>query len=203
MQQKLLSTQPIFVLLAALAAGLWSAASPAEDSGVNVNFTARILANTCQINLKDGSDVTLPTVSQDWFYNADNSNRLQPETDAGGTPFIIQVVSCDISGAESNNSQQVHFQFTPQFGIDPLNKRVFANNATSGQASNVGVVVFSEAFHTNVLNDDGSSDVVYDLSGKAEPRFPADYTFYARYQNTGDVGNGVITSNVVVDVTYQ
>ena len=82
MQQKLLSTQPIFVLLAALAAGLWSAASPAEDSGVNVNFTARILANTCQINLKDGSDVTLPTVSQDWFYNADNSNRLQPETDA-------------------------------------------------------------------------------------------------------------------------
>ena len=113
------------------------------------------------------------------------------------------MVSCDISGAESNNSQQVHFQFTPQFGIDPLNKRVFANNATSGQASNVGVVVFSEAFHTNVLNDDGSSDVVYDLSGKAEPRFPADYTFYARYQNTGDVGNGVITSNVVVDVTYQ
>ncbi|HHG9063931.1 TPA: fimbrial-like protein [Citrobacter freundii] len=201
MQQKPLSTRPTFILLAALTVGLWSTANQAGDSGLNVNFTARILANTCLINLKDGSDVMLPTVSRDWFYNADNSNRLQPETDAGGTPFIIQVVSCDEPPA--GNNQQVHFQFTPQFGIDPLNKQVFANNATRGQANNVGVVVFSDAFHTNVLNKDGSSDVAHDISGKAEPRFPADYTFYARYQNTGDVGNGVVTSNVVVDVTYQ
>jgi type 1 fimbria pilin len=110
------------------------------------------------------------------------------------------VVSCDTAPAGSG-SQQLHFQFAPKFGVNPVNKQVFANNATQGQANNVGVVVFSEEYHSNVLKSDGSSDVGYDLSGKA--RFPADYTFYARYQNTGDVSNGVVTSNVVINVTYQ
>ncbi|EIX6434767.1 fimbrial protein [Salmonella enterica] len=203
MRQTQFFMRPTLALLMALAAGQWPVAALADGNGMDVNFTARILANTCQISLENGGDVMLPTVSRDWFYNADNTNRLQPETDAGGTPFKIQVVDCDQPPAGSSNSQQLHFQFAPQSGVNPTNKQVFANNAVSGQASNVGVVVFSDAFHTNVLNSDGGSDVVYDLSGKAEPRFPADYTFYARYQNTGDVGNGVVTSNVVVDVTYQ
>jgi P pilus assembly protein, pilin FimA len=195
--------RPTLAILAALAGWQWPVAAFADDSGMNVNFTARILANTCLINLKDGSNVVLPTVSRDWFYNPDNSNRLQPETDAGGTPFTIQVVSCDVPPTGGTNQQDLHFQFTPQLGVDPLNKQVFANSAANGQANNVGVVVFSEEHHTNVLKNDGSSDVVYNLEGKTEPHFPTDYTFYARYQNTGDVGNGVVTSNVVVNVTYQ
>ncbi|EIZ8586853.1 fimbrial protein [Salmonella enterica] len=203
MRQTRFLMRPTLALLTALAAWQWPVAALGDDSGMNVNFSAKIVANTCLLNLKDGDNVTLPTVSRDWFYNADNTDRLQPETDDGGTPFTIQVVSCDIPSTESGGSQQLHIQFAPQSGVNPANKQVFANNAASGQANNVGVVVFSDAFHTNVLNRDGSSDVVYDLSGKAEPRFPADYTFYARYQNTGDVGNGAITSNVVVDVTYQ
>ena len=203
MRQTQFLMRPTLALLTALAAWQWPVAALADDSGMNVNFSAKIVANTCLLNLKDGDNVTLPTVSRDWFYNADNTNRLQPETDAGGTPFTIQVVSCDVPTTESGGSKQLHIQFAPQFGIDQANKQVFANNAASGQASNVGVVVFSDAFHTNVLNSDGSSDVAYDLSGKAEPRFPADYTFYVRYQNTGDVGNGVVTSNVVIDATYQ
>ena len=202
MRQIPLFMRPTLVLLTTLLAGHWPTLSQAEDSGMDVNFSARIVANTCQINLVNGSDITLPTVSRDWFYNPDSSNRLQPGTDAGGTPFIVQVVSCDTAPAGSG-SQQLHFQFAPKFGVNPVNKQVFANNATQGQANNVGVVVFSEEYHSNVLKSDGSSDVGYDLSGKAEPRFPADYTFSASYQNTGDVSNGVVTSNVVINVTYQ
>lgn len=202
MRQTLFFMRFTFALLVGLA-GLWSVVSQADDSGMDVNFKAKILANTCQVSLENGGNVELPTVTRSWFYNTDNSDRLRPETDAGGTTFTIQVVNCDVPPAGSEGSQQLHFRFEPQFGINPDNSQVFINNAVSDQARNVGVVVFSATHHTNVLNSDGSSDVAYDLSGQAAPLFPADYVFYARYQNTGDVGNGLVTSNVVVNVTYQ
>ncbi|POP41577.1 fimbrial protein [Superficieibacter electus] len=203
MRQTRFMMRPTLALLAALAAGPWPVATQADDSGMDVNFTARFLANTCLISLENGGDVTLPTVDRDWFYNTDSSDRLQPETDAGGTPFTIQVVSCDMPPAGSADNQQLHFQFTPQAALNPDHMQVFVNEASGNAAENVGVVVFSAAHRSNVLNSDGSSDVLYDLSSLPKPRFPASYAFYARYQNTGPVGSGLVTSNVVVNVTYQ
>ncbi|EAQ8935853.1 fimbrial protein [Salmonella enterica] len=203
MRQTRFMMRPTLALLATLAAGPWPVATQADDNGMDVNFTARFLANTCLISLENGGDVTLPTVDRSWFYNTDNSDRLQPETDAGGTQFTIQVVSCDMPPAGSTDNQQLHFQFTPQTALNPEHMQVFVNEASGNAAENVGVVVFSAAHRSNVLNSDGSSDVLYDLSSLPEPRFPASYAFYARYQNTGPVGNGLVTSNVVVNVTYQ
>ncbi|MFG6032309.1 fimbrial protein, partial [Salmonella enterica subsp. enterica serovar Minnesota] len=50
---------------------------------------------------------------------------------------------------------------------------------------------------------DGNSNVVYDVSGKSSSLYLTDYQFYARYQNTGAVVSGVVTSNVLVDVSYE
>lgn len=66
-----------------------------------------------------------------------------------------------------------------------------------------GIVIFSADYKTNVLNSDGSSNVVYDVSGKSSSLYLTDYQFYARYQNTGAVVSGVVTSNVLVDVSYE
>jgi hypothetical protein len=63
-------------------------------------------------------------------------------------------------------------------------------------------VVFSEKNKTNVLNSDGTSKVIYDVSGQGGA-FLTDYQFFVRYQNIGAVAAGIVTSKVLVDVTYE
>ena len=71
-------------------------------------------------------------------------------------------------------------------------------------AKNVGLVIFSDTFHQNVLKPDGSSDVVYDVTSQQKNfAYLTDYDFYARYQNTGAITAGRITSNVLVNVIYE
>ena len=65
------------------------------------------------------------------------------------------------------------------------------------------MVIFSSDYKTNVLNSDGSSAVMYDVSNKSSAQYLTDYQFYARYQNIGAVTAGIVTSNVVVDVKYE
>ena len=203
MRYLLFSVRPTtLALFMGLATGQWSAANYAGD-GLDVNFSARIVNNTCQISLDNGGDITLPTVMRSWFYNSDGSDRLQPTTDAGGTPFTIRVEQCDAVGSGGNTLQSLHFQFSPQSGITAGNKQVFINEAGNGAATNVGVVIFSATYHTNVLNNDGESDVEYDVKGKSADDYLTEYAFYARYQNTGAVSSGKVLSNVVVNVTYE
>jgi len=66
----------------------------------------------------------------------------------------------------------------------------------------VGIVIFSDAFKTNVLNSDGTSNVIYDVSGSSE-NYIKDYGFYARYQNVGTITSGAVMSNVLVNVSYE
>ncbi|AZT34375.1 fimbrial-like protein [Salmonella enterica] len=203
MRYLLFSVRPAtLALLMGLAAGQWPAVSYADD-GLDVNFSARIVNNTCQISLANGGDITLPTVMQSWFYNSDGSDRLQATTDAGGTPFTIQVVQCDAVSSSGNSLQSLHFQFAPQSSTTSGDWQVFINEAGNEAATNVGVVIFSETYRANVLNGDGSSDVEYDVRGKSTSDYLTDYAFYARYQNTGKVSSGKVLSNVVVSVTYE
>ena len=93
--------------------------------------------------------------------------------------------------------------FSPQSGFWPGQNQVFKSDDTAaGAAKNVGVVVFSEKYKKNVLNNDGTSKITYDVSGQ-DTAFLTDYQFYARYQNIGVVAGGVVTSKVLVDVTYE
>jgi len=54
----------------------------------------------------------------------------------------------------------------------------------------------------NVLNSDGTSNVIYDVSGSSE-NYIKDYGFYARYQNIGTITSGAVISNVLVNVSYE
>lgn len=192
-----------YFLLTLILASL-SAPGFADTTGIDVNLSASIITNTCELTLPEGSDVQLPVVPRSWFYNADGSDRFQPTDDVGGKKFTVQITDCGDSELGQDNS--LHFSFRPQSGASSMQKQVFANereNAPEG-AKNVGIVIFSGDYHQNVLQNDGTSDVVFDGAAKqSADHYLTWYTFYARYQNTGAVSSGRVVSNVLVSVTYE
>ncbi|MFT4291838.1 fimbrial-like protein [Enterobacter sp.] len=192
--------QPGLVLLIGLAGGLVPGVSQASAS-VETNLTANIVNATCQVSVENNGEIYLPTIMRGWFYNSDNSNRLTPNDDEAGTPFTIQVVNCYESETSGAGVKQLQFSFSPKNGFWSNQYQVFKNDATTGAAENVGIVIFSSKNRTNVLNTDGSSNVSYDVSSGDE--YLKDYQFYARYQNIGAVTGGIVTSNVLVDVHYE
>ena len=182
-----------------LLAGLCCLVSFSHAGELDANLNATIVDTTCKFSVENGDDVYLPTVMRNWFYNADGSNRYAPTDEAGGTPFTLHVDECYVS----SGIKQLTFSFSPQSGFWNNQNQVFKNDATAGAAENVGVVIFSSDYKTNVLNSDGSSAVMYDVSNKSSAQYLTDYQFYARYQNIGAVTAGIVTSNVVVDVKYE
>jgi len=193
--------QPGLMLLIGLAGSILPGVCQAS-SGVNMNLTANIVNNTCRLTVENGGEIYLPTVARGWFYNSDKSDRLSPTDDAAGTPFTIHVDNCFAGDGDDTSLSQLKFSFTPKAGFWSNHNQVFKNEATVGAASNVGIVIFSDDFHTNVLNSDGSSKVIYDVSGSGD-NYIKDYGFYARYQNTGVVSGGIVVSSVLVDVSYE
>lgn len=193
--------QPGLMLLIGLAGSALPGISQA-DSGVDINLTANIVNNTCQLSIENGGEIYLPTVARDWFYNSDKGDRLTPTDDDAGTPFTIHVDNCYTSSADGAGINQLKFSFTPQNGFWSNHNQVFKNEATAGAAENVGIVIFSEKYKTNVLNSDGTSGVIYEVSG-SNKNYIKDYSFYARYQNVGTITSGLVMSNVLVNVSYE
>ena len=202
MQQSPLNLhQPGLVLLIGLAGSTLPGICQA-GSGMDVNLTANIVNNTCRLSVENGGEIYLPTVSRDWFYNSDKSNRLSPTDDEAGTPFTIQIDDCYAGNTEAATINQLKFSFAPQNGFWSNHNQVFKNDATAGAAENVGIVIFSEKYRTNVLKNDGTSNVIYDVSESSES-YIKDYGFYARYQNVGTITSGTVMSNVLVNVSYE
>ncbi|HFD6847986.1 MULTISPECIES: fimbrial-like protein [Enterobacter cloacae complex] len=193
--------QPGLVLLIGLAGSTLPGVSQAE-SAVDINLTANIVNNTCQLSIENGGEIYLPTVARDWFYNSDKSDRLSPTDDDAGTPFTIHVDNCYASSTEGATISQLKFSFSPQNGFWSNHNQVFKNDATAGAAENVGIVIFSEKYKTNVLKNDGTSNVIYDVNGSSGS-YIKDYGFHARYQNVGAVTSGTVVSSVLVNVSYE
>lgn len=84
---------------------------------MDVNLTANIVNNTCRLSVENGGEITLPTVTRDWFYNSDKSDRLSPTDDEAGTPFTIHVDDCYASSTEGATINKLKFSFAPQNGF--------------------------------------------------------------------------------------
>ncbi|HKM96465.1 MAG TPA: fimbrial-like protein [Buttiauxella sp.] len=186
-------------LLSFLLSGLFSSLCNAD---MDVNLTANIINNTCYISVDNNGNINMPIVSTGYFNARGNPpSPLMPTDTAGGTPFNIKVDDCE--DWSKGNANRLHFKFRPQSGtFPPESRQVFINEA-SGGANNVGVVIFSDTTNKNVLNPDGSSDVIYNVEDKTSSQYLTNYTFYARYQNTGPASAGRVTSNVLVSVVYD
>ncbi|EAW0681052.1 fimbrial-like protein [Salmonella enterica] len=188
------------ILLFALNAGLVSALPVTPLlADTNVDFTATVQKDTCQITTDGNGTVNLATVGPSYF-----ADGVTAETDyKGGEEFQIKLVSCPVSDGNITN---VTFNFAPQSGqFATGNQQVFANDlATSaGGASNVGVVIFTtESPRNNVLNTDGSSRATFAATTYSD----TSWTFYARMQrilSNDAVVPGKLSSHVLVNVSYQ
>ena len=171
------------------------------DQNLNTNFSANILDGTCQISIANGGQVTLPVVTKDYFISNGEFDKYTPTDFENGKMFSILITDCPVSGNGTPN--RIHFTFKPQSGQYPTStKQVFINEISSaaGGADNTGVVIFSDQTKKNVLNEDGSSDVIYNVDGS---EYLTNYVFDARYQNYGNVTSGKISSHVQVSVTYE
>ncbi|WP_434060791.1 fimbrial-like protein [Salmonella enterica] len=188
------------ILLFALNAGLVSALPVTPLlADTNVDFTATVQKDTCQITTDGNGTVNLATVGPSYF-----ADGVTAETDyKGGKEFQIKLVSCPVSDGNITN---VTFNFAPQSGqFTTGNQQVFANDlATSaGGASNVGVVIFTtESPRNNVLNTDGSSRAAFAATTYSD----TSWTFYARMQkilSNDAVVPGKLSSRVLVNVSYE
>ncbi|EAA4434953.1 fimbrial protein [Salmonella enterica subsp. salamae] len=188
------------ILLFALNAGLVSALPVTPLlADTNVDFTATVQKDTCQITTDGNGTVNLATVGPSYF-----ADGVTAETDyKGGKEFQIKLVSCPVSDGNITN---VTFNFAPQSGqFTTGNQQVFANDlATSaGGASNVGVVIFTtESPRNNVLNTDGSSRATFAATTYSD----TSWTFYARMQkilSNDAVVPGKLSSRVLVNVSYE
>lgn len=165
----------------------------------NVDFTATVQKDTCQITTDGNGTINLATVGPSYF-----ADGVTAETDyKGGEEFQIKLVSCPVSDGNITN---VTFNFTPQSGqFATGNQQVFANDlATSaGGAANVGVVIFTtESPRNNVLNTDGSSRATFAATTYSD----TSWTFYARMQkilSNDVVVPGKLSSHVLVNVSYE
>lgn len=188
------------IFLFALNVGLVTALSVAPLlADTNVDFTATVQKDTCQITTDGNGTVNLATVGPSYF-----ADGITAETDyKGGEEFQIKLISCPVSDGNITN---VTFNFTPQSGqFATGNQQVFANDlATSaGGAANVGVVIFTtESPRNNVLNTDGSSRATFAATTYSD----TSWTFYARMQkilSNDAVVPGKLSSHVLVNVSYQ
>lgn len=187
-------------LLFALSTGLSSALTVAPlYADTNVDFTATVQKDTCQIAVDGNGTVNLATVGPSYF-----ADGVTAETDyAGGKEFLIKLISCPVSDGAITN---VTFNFLPLSGqFATGNQQVFANElaASAGGAANVGVVIFTtESPRKNVLNTDGSSRATFAAATYSD----TSWTFYARMQkvlSNDAVVPGKLSSRVLVNVEYE
>lgn len=197
--KKAKSALPVCVMFC----GIFPAAGLA--SNMEMDMTANIINNTCQVTLSENGNVTLPTVGKSWFYSSDGSDRLKPADPAGGTRFAVRVVNCN--GDELNSGEALHFIFKPRgVQIEGISKQIFRNETPveAGGAEKVGIVIFSESNNQNVLDSNGESDVAIKIDSSSDSQsYLKEYNFYARYQNYGQVSAGKVTTHALVSVTYN
>jgi type 1 fimbria pilin len=186
--------------LAALFSGLATALFIAPlNADTNVDFTALVQKDTCQLEINGNGTVNLATVAPAYF-----AEGITAETDyEGGKEFTIRLISCPVSDGKITN---VTFNFAPLNGqFSPENQQVFPNDIApnAGGVSNVGVVIFTTGSpRTNVLNTDGSSRATFAASAYSDTA----WTFYSRMQkirSTETVTTGELSSRVLVNISYE
>lgn len=183
-------------LFSGLATALFSATLYADT---NVNFTASVQKDTCQIKIDGNGTVNFATIAPAYF-----ADGITAETDyEGGKEFTIKLISRPISDGKITN---VTFNFAPLNGqFSPENQQVFPNDIATGAGGvdNVGVVIFTtDSPRTNVLNTDGSSRATFAASTYSDTV----WTFYSRMQkirSAEKVTTGELSSRVLVNVSYE
>ncbi|HUW53906.1 MAG TPA: fimbrial protein [Rhodanobacter sp.] len=175
------------LLSAAMIAGLGMAAfaplsAQAASSGT-INFTGRVLADTCTITVNNLSTslVTLPQVSATVFGSTVG-------TVAGATSFPIALTGCD------TNTKNAQIAFT---GGNIDNSTGDLANATSG-GSNVEIRLLNSSSQVINTSTQANAPAIAVASGTGSTTLTAEYV-----STNAATSAGLVTSSVGFTLTYQ
>jgi P pilus assembly protein, pilin FimA len=188
------------ILCSGLGAALFTSSGYADQ---NVDITANVINNSCQLEVSDNGVINLPTVRMDYF-----SDNITAETDyPGGKEFSVQLIDCP---TRDELISQIAFSFTPQNGTMLAGNPQVFNNELKQQtiaADNVGIAIFSaqdNAPRENVIDAFGSSRVAYILPSQKYSN--STWKFYARMQKIipgENIKPGLVSSHVFVNIDYK
>ncbi|WP_432700776.1 fimbrial protein [Kluyvera cryocrescens] len=161
---------------------------------LDMTITANVMEDHCAIQIEP-STVELPMIAARTL-----DEDGQTPTDFGSqASFNVEVTDCD----DADQLSALHFSIQPASGVFPAGyQQVFANDlpVESKGAGGVGIVVFWHDGQQNVLNNDGTSDVVVPTT---PDNYRQRYAFDVRYQKIGSVSAGLVSTTLLVDVEYQ
>ena len=170
---------------AVLAAGfglLAFAATPAHAASQGtINFTGKVLADTCTITVNGGSTVALPSVMTAAFGSAAGNV-------AGTTPFTVALKDCD------NNTAQAKMQFSGS-NVDTGTGNL-KNTAASG--SNVQIQLLNSSDVAINTSTQANAPTIAVASGVGSTQLKAQYISTA-----ASTSAGLVASTVNFTLTYQ
>ncbi|WEN15215.1 fimbrial protein [Rhodanobacter sp. AS-Z3] len=177
MNKSLLAT----ALVAVIAATAFAPSAHAANSGT-INFSGKVLADTCVVNVNGNttSTVTLPTVMTGAFTGAG--------TVAGTTPFTIALTGCD------NNATAANMAFTAGTNVDSTTGNL--KNATSGGA-NVQIQLLNSSNAAINTSTNTNAPTISISGGAGSTALKAQYIATAAATSAG-----LVTSSVGFTLTY-
>lgn len=170
---------------AALMAGLGLlafTATPAHAASQGtINFTGKVLADTCTISVNGGSTVALPSVMTAAFGSAAGNV-------AGTTPFTVALKDCD------TNTAQAQMQFSGS-NIDTGTGNL-KNTAASG--SNVQIQLLNDTDTAINTATQANAPTIAVASGTGSTQLKAQYI-----STSATTSAGLVASTVDFTLTYQ
>lgn len=166
----------------------------AAGQALDMTITANLINDNCAIQITPAT-VELPVIDAHTL----NDDVATPTDYGSQAAFDVDVTNCN----DADQLSALHFSIQPASGVFPVgSKQVFANDlpVESKGAGGVGVVVFWHDGQQNVLNADGTSDVVVPAT---VDDYRQRYTFDVRYQKISSVSAGAVSAALIVDVEYQ
>jgi major type 1 subunit fimbrin (pilin) len=175
MSKRLLSA----ALIAVVAAGFATSAQAASSG--TINFSGKVLADTCTIAVNGGSTVALPTVMTAAFGSTVG-------TTAGATSFNVALSGCD------TNTASAAMAFAGA-NVDAATGNL--KNTTAAGGSNVQIQLLNSSDQVINTSTQANAPIIAVTSGSGST------TLKARYVSTATATTaGLVTSSVNFTLTY-
>jgi major type 1 subunit fimbrin (pilin) len=174
MSKRLLST----ALAAVIAAAGFAPSAHAASNGT-INFTGKVLADTCTISVNGGSTVALPTVMAASFGAAGSV--------AGTTPFTVALTGCD------SNTTSAKMQFSGS-NVDSATGNL-KNTAAAG--SNVQIQLLNSTDAAINASTQTNAPTIAVSGGNGSTQLKAQYISTAAATTAG-----LVSSTVNFTLTY-
>lgn len=164
----------------------------------NVNFTGRLVNQTCNVAVNGGSSdiINLPAVQKSVLASAGDV--------AGTTSFKMVVTGCVAPPPNGSGSGKVYFEAGPYVNSD--GRLVNATSVNDGGASNVSLQLIDNSLKTPIKIGDESQaqtkNVANTYGYQTLVKAGGTFDYSVQYYATGQATAGSVTSSVTYTMVY-